>query len=102
MGFLLIYITHPDIETARQIVTSLMEHRLIACANYFPIQNTYWWNGNIENSTEVVSIVKTKLDNWEKVTSEVIKLHPYTTPCIIKMHVHANDEYESWIQSEVI
>jgi periplasmic divalent cation tolerance protein len=101
MGFIIIYITYPDLKIAKKIVASLMERRLIACGNFFPIQNTYWWKGKIENSKEVVSIVKTKTKNWEKVKSAVIKLHPYETPCIIKMAVVANDDYESWINKEV-
>ncbi|MFH0755195.1 MAG: divalent-cation tolerance protein CutA [bacterium] len=101
MGFIIIYITYPNLKTAKKIVASLMESRLIACGNFFPIQNTYWWKGKIENSKEVVSIVKTKTKNWEKVKSIVIKLHSYETPCIIKMVVSANDDYESWINKEV-
>jgi len=63
MGFIIIYITHPDLKTAKKIVASLMKSRLIACGNFFSIQNTYWWKGKIENSKEVVSIVKTKKKN---------------------------------------
>ena len=101
MGFIIIYITYPDLKTAKKIVASLMESRLIACGNFFPIQNTYWWKGKIENSKEVVSIVKTKTKNYKKVKSAVIKLHPYKTPCIIKIDVKANDDYELWINKEV-
>jgi len=101
MGFIIIYITHPDLKTAKRIVASLMESRLIACGNFFPIQSSYWWKGKIENSKEVVSIVKTKAKNWEKVKSAVIKLHPYETPCIMKINIEANDDYESWINKEV-
>lgn len=101
MGFIIIYITYPNLKTAKKIVASLMKNRLIACGNFFPIQNTYWWKGKIENSKEVVSIVKTKTKNWEKVKAAVIKIHPYETPCIMKMNVMANDNYVSWINKEV-
>lgn len=101
MGFIIIYITHPDLITAKKIVASLMESRLIACGNFFPISSVYWWNGKIENSKEIVSIVKTKKKNWEKVKSAVIKLHPYETPCIMKINFEANDAYEAWINKEV-
>ncbi|QQR93204.1 divalent-cation tolerance protein CutA [bacterium] len=101
-GFIIIYITHPDLETAKKIVSSLMKSRLIACGNFFPIQNTYWWKGKIEHSTEVVSIVKTNMKNWEQVKAAVIKLHPYETPCIIKISASANSDYVSWINQEVL
>ncbi|MBU4257244.1 divalent cation tolerance protein CutA [Patescibacteria group bacterium] len=34
MGFIIIYITYPDLKTAKKIVASLMESRLIACGNF--------------------------------------------------------------------
>ncbi|MBU0619585.1 divalent-cation tolerance protein CutA, partial [Patescibacteria group bacterium] len=57
MGVIIIYITHPDLKTAKKIVASLMQSRLVACGNFFPIQSSYWWKGKIENSKEIVSIV---------------------------------------------
>lgn len=101
MGFIIIYITHPDLRTAKKIVASLMKNRLIACANFFPIESTYWWKGKMENSDEIVSIVKTKKENWDRVKSAVIKMHPYEIPCIMKIDVDANENYENWINKEV-
>jgi len=60
----------------------------------------YWWKGKIEDSKEVVSILKTKKENWKSVKSEVEKVHPYDVPCIIKLNVEANESYDSWINSE--
>ena len=31
-----------------------------------------------------------------------MKIHPYTTPCIIKFNIEANEEYENWINNETI
>ena len=101
MGFIIIYITYPDMKIAKKIVASLMKERLIACANFFPVDGVYWWKGEIENSKEIVSIVKTKKENWSKVKLAVTKLHPYETPCIMKIDVEANEDYESWINKEV-
>ena len=102
MGFIIIYITYPDLKTAKKIVASLMKKRLIACGNFFPVQSVYWWKGKMENTKEMVSIVKTKKSNWEKIKAEVTKLHPYETPCIMKLDVRANKDYEAWINKEVI
>jgi periplasmic divalent cation tolerance protein len=100
MGFIIIYITHKNLEEASKITSHLLEKKLIACANIFPIKSSYWWQGKIENEDEVVSIVKTRREHWEKVKSEVKRIHPYEVPCIIKIEVEANEDYESWINSE--
>lgn len=101
MGFIIVYITHKNQEEAEKIVSHLLNKKLIACANIFPIKSSYWWKGKIENSDEVVSIAKTKKENWKKIKSEVKKIHSYEVPCIIKMDVEANEEFEKWINEEV-
>lgn len=98
-NMIIIYTTNPNLKEAKKIGKHLLEKGLIKCANYFPIESEYWWKGKIENSKEIVSILKTKKENWKKVKDEVKKIHPYETPCIIKIEVEANKEYEDWINN---
>lgn len=102
MSFITIYVTHKNMEEAEKVSTHLLQQKMIACVNFFPIQSSYWWKGNIESSEEIVSLLKTRSGNWEKVKNEIIKIHPYENPCIIKTSVEANEEYESWIKKETI
>lgn len=97
MKFIVIYITHKNIEKAKKLCNYLLKQKLITCVNYFPIESAYWWKGKLENSKEVVSIVKTKKSNWKKVKEVVTKMHSYDIPCIIKIEVEANKEYANWI-----
>lgn len=97
--FNLIYITNPDRKTAKKIALRLLKKRLIACANIFPVESVYWWEGKIENAKEVVLILKTK-ENFNKIKNEVKKIHPYSIPCIIKFDAEANKEYEEWLKRE--
>lgn len=102
MSFIIVYVTHPDRETAEKIASELMEQRIVACSNFFPIASAYWWKGNIDHSEEIVTLLKTRIENWEKLQEAVQKLHPYETPCIMKMEVEANAEYEKWIHEETL
>lgn len=100
MAFLLFYITHPDEATARRVSEHLVNERLAACANVFPIASAYWWQGAMQREGEWVSIVKTRLDLEEKLEAEVQKIHPYEVPCILRFEVRANEAYENWIKNE--
>lgn len=100
MPFILVYVTHPNQETAEKIASILLEKRLVACANFFPITSAYWWQGKIDTTEEVVTLLKTRKENWQVLQEEVRKLHPYETPCIMKMETSANEDYEKWIYSE--
>ncbi|MFA5127492.1 MAG: divalent-cation tolerance protein CutA [Patescibacteria group bacterium] len=101
MNPIIIYATHPNLKTAKKIIRALLSRRLIACANLFPVHSTYRWKNKIVNSKEIVSIIKTKSVNWSKVKSEITKLHPYETPCIIKINAEANKGFADWINEEV-
>lgn len=100
MAFILIYVTHENMNNAQKIASHLLQKKLIACSNFFPIKSSFWWKGKIENSDEVVSLLKTRSGNWEKVKSEIKRIHPYEIPCIMKIDVEANMDYESWINNE--
>lgn len=100
MSFIVVYITHKNMKEAKKVSDYLLNKKLIACVNYFPIQSAFWWKGKIANSKEIVSLVKTKKENWQKIKSEVKKIHPYDTPCIMKYDVEANEDYEKWINDE--
>jgi len=97
MTFLMIYTTYKDIEEANNIISYLLENKLIACSNILPIESSYIWNGNITNTNEVCGILKTKMENWMKVKNEISKLHSYEIPYIIRQEVSANEEYEKWV-----
>lgn len=100
MKFITIYVTHSDKNEAEKVAVPLLENKLIACVNYFPITVAYHWKWNIANDNEIVSLLKTRIENWEKVKEFIIKNHPYEVPCIIKTEVEGNDEYVKWIYNE--
>jgi periplasmic divalent cation tolerance protein len=100
MGFIIIYVTYPNMEEANKAIAHLLQKKLIACANSFPIKATSCWTGKIAECDEIISILKTKKENWEKVRDEIKKIHPYKVPCITKIDVEANADYESWVKSE--
>lgn len=100
MGFILIYVTYPHMEEANKAISYLLQKKLIACANSFPIKATSCWTGKVQECDEIVSILKTKKENWEKVRDEIKNIHSYQVPCIIKIDVEANEDYEKWVCDE--
>ena len=99
MTFIVAYITYKSMEEAEKVSSSLLADKIVGCVNYFPIKSTFWWQGDITNEDEIVALVKTRQENWEKLKNEVLRIHPYDVPCIMKFEVEANQEYEDWINS---
>lgn len=109
-NFIIIYITYKDMTEAKKVAEALLRDHLIACVNYFPIESAYWWptsatlrpgeKGKVEKCKEIVSLIKTRTENWDKVRTAVEALHPYEVPCIMKLDVTANESYVNWIYKE--
>jgi periplasmic divalent cation tolerance protein len=100
MPFLIFYVTHTSLEQAQLLGNQLLSERLIACANYFPIESAYHWQGQIEAEAEYVSVLKTSIRHESTVEARIQALHPYATPCITRWEVRANADYEAWIEKE--
>lgn len=98
---MLAYITCKDEKEAEKISGHLLEKRLIACSNIFPVKSMYWWNGKIQNDSEVIIIAKTSGKNFSKAEKEVKKLHSYKVPCILKIEANANKDYGEWAAKEM-
>lgn len=97
-----IYATFPDIETAEAIGRALVSNGLVACANLLPgMRSIYRWEGAIEESVEVVGILKTQSNRVGDVIAEVERLHPYDTPAIVVLPIaEGSRRYLDWIRAE--
>ncbi len=98
MAFLVFYVTHPDEGTARRIAQQMVEQRLAACANVFPITSVYRWQGAVQNEGEWVSVLKTSLEREGDLERALCAVHPYEVPCLLRYEVRANEAYERWIR----
>ncbi len=94
-----IFVTAKDKKEARAIAQVLLEARLIACANIVPgIESMFWWEGKIERSPEVLLVMKTRAENFERIRALVKEKHSYETPEIIAVPVEKGDEdYLRWL-----
>ena len=97
----LVYVTHENETNARSLVSSILNKKLAACANTFPITASYWWEGKVVHGGEVVSILKTLPDLWEPLKEAILKIHPYEVPCIMKLETQVNESYYNWIKESV-
>jgi periplasmic divalent cation tolerance protein len=103
MSNILVYITAGSLEEAKSIAKTLVEKRLVACANIIPqIESVYWWKGKMCEENEVAIFAKTSKERTGQVISETKKLHSYSVPCIITMDItDGNPEYLNWIKTEI-
>ncbi len=95
---ILILSTFPNKEEAHKIGKGLLNKKLIACYNLTPIESAYWWKGKIEETNEILMIMKTNKD-FEKVEKFIVEHHSYETPEIIAVEPNSvTKRYLEWIK----
>ena len=97
----LVLSTCPDRDTARQLAERLVEQRLAACANIVPgLESIYEWKGKIERDSEVLLIIKTRQDHYERVEATIQQYHPYELPEILQVSLNGGlRSYLEWIDN---
>lgn len=98
---ILVYVTCRDRAEAERIADILLKRRLIACANFFPVESMYWWENKITGDNEFVLLCKTQEDKYEEVREEIKKNHSYEVPCILKLSAEADPSYLRWLSKEL-
>lgn len=94
----LVYVTAASEKEAKKIARVLIEERLVACVNLFPIDSTYRWKGEVLEENEVAMFIKTKAELVDGVIKRVKKLHSYEVPCIVSLPIEKGyTEFLKWV-----
>src|SRR6266540_921653 len=97
----MLYMSAKDMTDAARIARHLLDQRLIACANIFPVRSLYRWRGKVEDATEAVAICKTRKALVRKAIAAAKKVHPYEVPCLVSYDMGAAlPAYGEWIAAE--
>lgn len=100
----LIYTTWPDRQSADKAINSLLEQRLIACANILGTsQSVYRWEGQVTQDEELCILFKTPVEKAEQVRDQIERIHPYETPCILTLpadKVLSSQGFQDWLLKE--
>jgi len=103
LEYTLIMVTASSREEAEKIATTLLERKLIACANILgPVSSRFWWQGKIDSAEEYMIFMKTKRELFDQVADNVKQLHSYEVPEIIALPiVEGAKPYLEWINSNL-
>ncbi|APR98777.1 divalent-cation tolerance protein CutA [Wolbachia endosymbiont of Folsomia candida] len=102
-SLVLIYTTFSNFEEAQVVAEELLNDRLILCVNTFPeVHSIYLWEGKINNSSEVVAIMKSKSDQVDKVIEKIEAMHSYDQPAALVIPIEkANKSFTNWANNVI-
>jgi periplasmic divalent cation tolerance protein len=83
-GAALVWCPFPDADSARAAAATLLDERLIACANILgAIESHFVWDGARASGNEIGVLFKTTDDCLQPLVNRLGSIHPYDTPAII-------------------
>jgi len=98
---LLVFSTFANEGDAARVAQTLVEERLIACANILPgARSIYRWEGKVADTREAVMLMKTRKQDWTALLSRLHDLHPYDVPECIAVRIAAGaHRYMAWLDA---
>ncbi|WP_341808242.1 divalent-cation tolerance protein CutA [Wolbachia endosymbiont (group E) of Neria commutata] len=99
----LIYIIFSNFEEAKAISEELLNEKLVVCINIFPeIHSMYLWKDKINNSSEIVAIMKSRSDQVDKVIEKIEAMHSYNQPAVLIIPIEkANKSFTNWANNVI-
>jgi periplasmic divalent cation tolerance protein len=97
---IVVLVTAPDKDEAASIAQVLVKEKLAACVNIITnIRSIYRWEGKIEDSPEILMVIKTQKSCFNALSAKVRELHSYTVPEIIALPViDGSEDYLMWLR----
>lgn len=99
-----IYAVFPSAGEALDCCRTLLNERLIACANRFPpMISHYRWEGEFETAEEHPVILKTAAARKDKAMARIAELHRFNVPAILSWAADAaNPAFAEWVTAQTI
>ena len=96
---IVVLVTGSNARECARIARSLLDKRLIACANLVPqVRSLYHWKGKIADEKECLMLLKSSRELLPALQTEVEKLHSYSVPEIIALPIiDGSPNYLNWI-----
>ena len=94
----MIIVTTAEKDSAREIARSLVEKKLAACGQIFPIESIYFWQGKICEKNESMLFIKSRSELFDEIKAFIKENHSYEVPEIIQVPItNGLPEYLKWI-----
>ena len=95
-----VHVTLPNADAARALGRTLVAERLAACVNVVPgVVSIYGWEGTIHEDGEVLCLIKTSPECFDKLRARILELHPYEVPEVLAFAVDdGSGDYLDWLR----
>ena len=102
--FIQVQITYPNVKEAQNAAKTLVDRRLVACAQIIPqIESRYVWQGKTNVDSEALLLCKTRSTLFERLAEVVASEHSYECPQIVGVPLEfIASSYRDWLDEQIV
>jgi len=98
--YLVVQVSAPNEAEARMIARSVVERKLAASAQIFPVYSVYEWRNEIKEHAEYLILLKSKRNLYPALEALLTEIHSYEVPEIFAIpFVAGATSYLQWIDA---
>jgi periplasmic divalent cation tolerance protein len=103
MAFILVFMTAATRREAQEIVQTLLDKRLIACANICgPVESHFKWQNEMEEASEFLVLMKSNRNLFTKLSKTIKRMHTYDVPEILAVPIIGGfPPYLAWLKTSL-
>jgi periplasmic divalent cation tolerance protein len=102
MNIVTLQVTCADEEEAIVVSNAILNAKLAACVKRQPVTSAFWWDGKIDNSSEVLLIIETVAEKFDAIESKIKEMHSYDTFVLLEYPVsRASAGVEQWLKENI-
>jgi len=93
-----IYTTCASMEEARRLGGLMIERKIAACVDYWPVESCYRWEGSMQCSAQAMLMITTLEAKTQQVDDLLSENHSYSIPLIAGVDIRQlNRRYKEWM-----
>ncbi len=97
-----VYTTCANVERAKDLGKLLVEKKMAACVDFWPVGSMYYWKGELKAVSQAMLLVTTLESKLAAIEDTISANHGYSAPLIAGVDVRRiNHPYKTWM-SEVM
>lgn len=100
----IVLVTAPDEASAKKLARRAISSKLCACVNILPsVKSIYWWEGEVQESAELLLMLKTDEKNVYRLEELILEEHPYSTPeFVVVDSSFVTAKYKKWLEENLV
>lgn len=98
-----VFVTCESLPQAKKMAHAIVDNKLAGCVSLLNnVNSIYRWKGKIEESKEVLLLIKTHKSLFKQLENLVKEIHSYSTPEIVSVQFNEGSiDYLNWLKDSI-